>query len=103
MGAHDAERDGAHAPRLVERAAFGTPGVGDARERERLLGRVDQAGFAGWEFAARLERAGFTVEQRGASDLPARLVARHCLVPPVPSEDPLAANDRRVYFARPAM
>ena len=84
----------------AHRVTFEPPGVGDPRERERLFGQQDHVRMYGWDFAARLEEAGFTVEQRGAGDLPRTFVKRHVLEPPVPSDDPLACNDRRVYFAR---
>ena len=86
----------------AHRVTFEPAGVEDPRERERLFGQADHVRFYGWDFAVRLEEAGFRVEHRSAADLPQALVEKSILVPPIPSRNPLASNGRWVYFARPA-
>lgn len=85
----------------AHRLTFEPTGVEDPRERERLFGQADHVRVYGWDFSAKLEEAGFQVQHRSAADLPEALVTKHTLMPPIPSEHPLACNDRRVYFARP--
>jgi hypothetical protein len=86
----------------AHRLTFEPAGVEDPRKRERLFGQADHVRVYGWDFSMRLEEAGFQVQHRSAADLPHVFVKKHILTPPVPSEDPLASNERRVYFARPA-
>lgn len=76
------------------------PSITDPVERQQRFGQFDHVRICGSDFSDRLQAAGFVVSRFSARDLPAAVVRKHVLVPPVLSDHPLATNDRIVYLAR---
>lgn len=75
----------------------------DATPAERLAkaGQQDHQRIYGRDLPAILREAGFEVRILDRSRFSRRLVRRHVLHPPHPSDHPLATNNRRVFHARP--
>lgn len=79
---------------------FEDPTVVDPDERQRLFGQWDHVRIYGDDFTNRLEAADFDVTMISSSDFSDGLVRKHILFPPVMSDQPLATNFRKVFFAR---
>lgn len=75
------------------------PDVKSEQERERRFGQKDHVRMYGDDFQLRLERTGFSVTTITMASFPQETVAPHVLHPPVVSKNPLATNQRRIYFA----
>lgn len=71
-------------------------------DREHRFGQKDHVRMYGDDFAARAVAAGLTVQTIDHAAFATETVARHVLHPPQLSSNPLATNQRRLYFARKA-
>lgn len=76
------------------------PAVTTETAREARFGQKDHVRMYGDDFSCRIESAGFTVDVLTAEALPAPVIEKNVLKPPIPSRHPLATNHRRIYFAR---
>ena len=74
--------------------------ITDPAEREKQFGQYDHLRIYGSDFKEMLEAAGFNVSIVDEKNFSKDLVKKHVLFPPVISENPLATNHRKVYFAR---
>lgn len=79
---------------------FEDPSVVDPKERERLFGQADHVRIYGEDFASFLEKAGFEVTVIDEGNLAKALVEKYVLFPPKLSNNSLATNYRRIFFAR---
>jgi SAM-dependent methyltransferase len=75
------------------------PGIVSESAREARFGQKDHVRMYGDDFFARLKCAGFAVTQVDRSAFSETIVAHHVLHPPIPNPNPLATNQRRMYFA----
>ncbi|MDY6802772.1 MAG: methyltransferase domain-containing protein [Cyanobacteriota bacterium] len=79
---------------------FEDPNIVDPKEREKIFGQSDHLRIYGDNFASLLEEStGFNITVINESDFPDELVKKYVLFPPVLSEDPLATNYRKIFFA----
>jgi SAM-dependent methyltransferase len=76
------------------------PTVTSEAERERRFGQKDHVRMYGDDFLERLISSGFEVQVLTSESLPREWISKHVLTPPIPSQNPLATNQRRIYFAR---
>ena len=78
------------------------PTVTTPEQRLRRFGQEDHLRIFGDDLPAWMESAGFAARTVEAATFEPDLVRRHVLRPPVPSQHPLATNNRKVYFGRKA-
>lgn len=71
-------------------------------KRKQAYGQADHLRIYGDDFEQRLKNSGFVVTMADEHMLPASLVQRHILFPPVLSTDPFATNYRKIYFGKKA-
>ena len=74
--------------------------VVDPRDRKRIFGQSDHLRIYGSNFPKLLGRAGFKVRTISERDFTDDMARRYVLFPPVLSENPLATNYRKVFFAQ---
>lgn len=80
---------------------FEDPSIVDPKEREKIFGQIDHLRIYGDDFPQILEQAaGFKVTVVNESEFNQELVKKHVLFPPVLSQDPLATNYRKIFFAQ---
>jgi len=72
----------------------------DSEAREKRFGQKDHVRMYGDEFVGRMSAAGFAVQVLDRSQFTQADIERHVLVPPAPNPNPLATNQRRLYFGR---
>ncbi|MUL38590.1 class I SAM-dependent methyltransferase [Gloeocapsopsis dulcis] len=68
-------------------------------EREKVFGQWDHLRIYGDNFPSLLESVGFTVTVVNETNFSQELVNQYVLFPPVLSENPLATNYRKIFFA----
>jgi len=69
-------------------------------ERERRFGQRDHVRIFGDDFLDRLGQTGFKPAIVSIESFPAEIAKRYVLHPPISNENPLATNQRRIYFAK---
>ncbi|BAZ53704.1 putative methyltransferase [Nostoc sp. NIES-4103] len=69
-------------------------------DRERIFGQWDHLRIYGDNFNSIIEIFGFKVTVINKSNFPKEVVNKHILFPPVLSENPLATNYRKIFFAQ---
>lgn len=74
--------------------------VTDPVERERRFGQKDHVRMYGDDFPERLKSAGFEVRVVSENSFNLDVVEKYVLSPPVKNSNPLATNQRRIYFAK---
>lgn len=74
--------------------------VTDPAERERRFGQRDHVRMFGDDFLDRLAKTGFKPAIVSIESFPAEITKRHVLHPPISNKNPLATNQRRIYFAK---
>jgi SAM-dependent methyltransferase len=74
--------------------------VTDPAERERRFGQRDHVRMFGDDFLDRLAKTGFKPAIVSIELFPAEIAKRHVLHPPISNKNPLATNQRRIYFAK---
>ncbi|MEM1169040.1 MAG: methyltransferase domain-containing protein [Cyanobacteria bacterium P01_H01_bin.35] len=80
---------------------FEDPSIVDPKEREKIFGQIDHLRIYGDDFSSLLEKStNFKITVVNESDFPDELVKKYVLFPPVLSEDPLATNYRKIFFAQ---
>lgn len=72
--------------------------IKDPKKREELFGQWDHWRIYGSDFKKMIADQGFDVTVVDESFLDKNIVFRNVLYPPIPSEHPLATNNRKVYF-----
>ena len=76
------------------------PNITDPAERERRFGQRDHVRMFGDDFPDRLAQTGFKPTIISIESFPADIAKRHILNPPIYNKNPLATNQRRIYFAK---
>ncbi len=76
------------------------PATTTPRERKQRFGQADHLRIYGADFAQRMTKAGFEVTAVDESFFPPEVVKTHVLLPPHPSQHPLATNHRKIYFGK---
>ncbi len=79
---------------------FEDPAIVDPLERAQVFGQRDHVRIYGNDFPQRLESAGFLVSAVNETNFPSAMNKRNVLFPPELSQNPLATNYRKVFFAR---
>ena len=74
--------------------------VTDPAERERRFGQRDHVRMFGDDFLDRLAKTGFKPAIVSIESFAAEIAKRHVLHPPISNKNPLATNQRRIYFAK---
>lgn len=78
------------------------PAITDPDARKNAYGQENHLRLYGDDLAEMLQQQGFMVTVANEQFLPAALVKRHILFPPVLSTHPLATNYRKIYFGKKA-
>lgn len=76
------------------------PNITDPAEREQRFGQRDHVRMFGDDFPDRLAKTGFKPTIVSIESFPAETAKHHVLHPPVSNKNPLATNQRRIYFAK---
>lgn len=76
------------------------PNIVDPEERERIFGQWDHLRIYGDDFPSILEKTGFKVTVVDQSNFTDTLIKKHILFPSILSENPLATNYRKIFFAQ---
>ena len=76
------------------------PSITTPEGREQAFGQVDHLRIYGQDFEQFLADNGFDVTVVSSDDFEPSVVEEHVLFPPVLSQNPLATNYRKVFFAR---
>jgi len=76
------------------------PTITSPNDRERVFGQSDHLRIFGDDFPDLVTREGFNVVAFGPESLRPEVVARHVLIPPFLSPNPLATNNRKVFFCQ---
>lgn len=74
--------------------------ITDPKRRSETFGQSDHWRIYGSDFKDMIERAGFQVFVRDEKSLDKEIVSRNVLYPPILSQNPLATNNRKIYFGR---
>ena len=74
--------------------------ITDPKERERTYGQWDHLRIYGNDFKDKIASRGFEVTLVSRDDFDDDLVCKSVLYPPVVSDNPLATNNRLVYFGK---
>jgi len=74
--------------------------ISSKEDRLKYYGQEDHVRLYGNDFKDRLQNCYFDVRTVSHMDFSEKLVNELVLFPPVLSENPLATNYRKVYFAR---
>lgn len=72
----------------------------DPEEREKTFGQADHWRIYGSDFKEMIASCGFEVFVKDEQGLDEGMVVRNVLYPPVPSNNPLATNNRKIYFGK---
>ncbi len=78
------------------------PSITDPSERERRFGQKDHVRMFGDDFPDRLGQAGFSPVIVSIESFQAEIAKRYVLHPPISNKNPLATNQRRIYFSKKA-
>ena len=76
------------------------PSVKSEAEREKRFGQKDHVRMYGDDFITRLSATGFEVDVITDTNFKTEVVSRSVLRPIIRSSNPLATNERRIYFCR---
>lgn len=79
---------------------FEDPTITDPKGRERTYGQWDHLRIYGNDFKDKIASRGFDVTMVSKDDFDSDLVRKSVLYPPILSDNPLATNNRLVYFGK---
>ncbi len=74
--------------------------IKSSKEREERFGQWDHWRIYGDDFKDMLEERGFDVYVVNSDSFDKTTSQKHVLYPPIPSTNPVATNNRRIYFGR---
>jgi len=79
---------------------FEDPNIITPEDRTKAFGQWDHLRIYGDDFIEKLESVGFEVAAIDETNFSEKMIKKNVLFPPILSQNPLAANHRKIFFAR---